>query len=248
MTPSEVWSDLRYRWRAIVSRAAVERELDDELRFHLEREAERYRQSGVPGDEAVRLARLAFGGVERAKEESRDARGTALVESIVQDVRYALRGLRSKPGFTIGVVLTLGLGIGANAAMFGIVDRLFFRPPAFLRDPGTVHRLYEVRERNGNSFGPIQRFPRYLDIARWTTSFSSIVIFTTNRVPVGEREQSRELRVTSASANYWDLFDLKPVIGRLFTTADDEMPTGSPVVVLGYAYWQMQMGGRPDVL
>jgi predicted permease len=248
VTLGELWSDLRYRWRAIVSRGTVERELDDELRFHLEREAERYQQAGVPRDEALRLARLAFGGVERAKEESRDARGTALVESMVQDFRYALRGLRAKPGFTLGVVLTLGLGIGANAAMFGIVDRLFFRPPAFLRDPATVHRLYEVRERKGNSFGPIQRFPRYLDVVRWTTSFSSIVIFTTNRVPVGEREQSRELRVTSASANYWDLFDLKPVIGRFFTKADDKIPTGSPVVVLGYAYWRMQMGGRPDVL
>src|SRR5262249_22521788 len=159
--------------------------------------------------------------------------GTALVETTIQDVRYALRGLRAKPGFTLGVVLTLALGIGANAAMFGIVDRLLFRPPAFLRDPGLVHRVYEVTNREGDSFEPLQRFPRYLDVVRWTTSFSTVAIFATNHIAVGEREQSRELRVTSASANYWDLFDVRPVVGRFFTAADDQIPTGSPVVVLG---------------
>ncbi len=246
---AELWSDLRYRWRALVRRDALERELDDELRFHLEREAERYERDGVPRAEARRRARLAFGGVERAKEASRDARGTVLVESIAQDLKYAARGLRAKPAFTMGVVLTLGLGIGANTAMFDIIDRLLFRPPEFLRDQGQVHRLYEVSNRGGSdSFEPVMRFPRYLDVARWTTSFSSLVIVATNRVAVGENESARELRVTSASSNFWDLFDASPALGRFFTSADDQMPTGSPVVVLGYGYWQTQFGGRADVL
>src|SRR5689334_2394746 len=98
MRLSDVWSDLRYRWRALVNRGAVERELDDELRFHLEHEIERRMREGMSRDEATRFARLAFGGVDRAKEESRDARGTALVESIAQDLRYAIRGLRARPG------------------------------------------------------------------------------------------------------------------------------------------------------
>jgi putative ABC transport system permease protein len=245
---SELWSDVRYRWRALVDHRSLERELDDELRFHLEREAERLERNGLSRDDAVRRARLAFGGVERAKEASRDARGTTLVETTVQDLGYAIRGLRAKPGFTVGVVLTLGLGIGANAAMFGIVDRLLFRPPAFLRDPALVHRVYEVRQDEGDSFAPLSRFPRFLDVARWTSSFSTITAFSTNNVAVGEREESRELRVTSASANYWNLFDVRPVIGRFFTAADDIIPTGSPVVVLGYAYWQTQFGGRADVV
>src|SRR5437868_2960874 len=128
---SELWSDVRYRLRALVRRADVERELDDELRFHLAREAERYEQLGYSRAEAERRARLAFGGVDRAKEESRDGRGTIWLDTVMQDLRYAMRGLRRTPLFAAGVVLTLALGIGANAAMFGIIDELLFRPPAY---------------------------------------------------------------------------------------------------------------------
>jgi len=137
----ELWSDVRYRMRALLRRDSVERELSDEVRFHLERETEKYERMGLSHHDAARRAALAFGGVERAKEASRDNRGTVLLETILQDVRYAIRGLRSKPAFTTGVVLTLGLGIGANAAMFGIVDRLLFRPPPYLRDASSTRRV-----------------------------------------------------------------------------------------------------------
>src|SRR5690242_2452711 len=120
-------SELLFRLRALFRRDAMERELDDELRFHLERETEKLMRLGLSRDDATRQARLTFGGIERIKDDTRDARGIALLETIAQDLRYAARGLRAKPGFTAAVVLTLGLGIGANAAMFGLVDRLMFR-------------------------------------------------------------------------------------------------------------------------
>jgi hypothetical protein len=145
----ELRSDFQYRLRALFRRADVERELTDELCFHLEHEAEKLERMGLSRAEAMRRARLAFGGVEHIKEESRDARGTILLETALQDLRYAVRGLRHKPGFAAGVVLTLGLGIGANAAMFGIVDRLLIRPPAFLRDANRVHRVYQTATYDG---------------------------------------------------------------------------------------------------
>src|SRR6185295_8816607 len=148
---SELWSDIRYRMRALLRRNAVESELDEELRFHIERETGKHEAAGVPRDEAARLARVAFGGVERAKDESRDARGVQWLESAMQDLRYSIRTLRAKPGFTLGVVLTLGLGIGANAAMFGIVDRLLFRAPRFLREADRVHRVYQTATYNGTA-------------------------------------------------------------------------------------------------
>ncbi|HWC45620.1 MAG TPA: permease prefix domain 1-containing protein, partial [Casimicrobiaceae bacterium] len=110
----ELWSDLRYRLRALFRRDALERELEDELSFHIAHEAEKYAMAGVEPNEAWRRARIVFGGVERAKEASRDGRGTAALEMILQDVRYAVRSLRQHRAFSLTVVLMLALGIGAN--------------------------------------------------------------------------------------------------------------------------------------
>src|SRR5205807_7468923 len=103
---SHVLSDIRYRLRALFSRASLEQELDDELRFHVAHEAEKYERQGMSHDAAVRRARLAFGGVEQMKEASRDMRGVARLESIVRDVRFGVRSLASRPAFTLTVIAT----------------------------------------------------------------------------------------------------------------------------------------------
>ena len=246
----ELRSDLRYRVRSLLRRDNVERELADELRFHIERETEKYERMGLSRPDAERRARIAFGGVERAKEASRDGRGTALIEGMRQDLRYAWRGLRSKPAFTAGVVLTLGLGIGANAAMFGIVDRLLFRPPSYLRDASTTHRVYLSWTESGGDSRTERNteFARFLDFRRWTHDFSSVAAFQTRALAVGEATDARERPVTVASANYFDLFDARPVLGRFFTADEDSVPVGKPVAVLGYAFWQTEFGGRADVI
>jgi predicted permease len=246
----ELWSDLRYRMRALLRRDSVERELNDELRFHLERETEKYERMGLSRAEATRRASLAFGGVERAKEASRDGRGTLLLETTLQDLHYSIRGLRSKPAFTVGVVLTLGLGIGANAAMFGIVDRLLYRPPAYLRDASMTHRVYMSQIESGGATRTEHntQFARYLDFLRLTHDFSSIAAFQTRTVAIGEAAEARERPVTVASASYFDLFDARPALGRFFTAREDSVPVGTPVAVLGYAFWQTEFGGRADVI
>src|SRR5206468_2094132 len=163
--------------------------------------------------------------------------------------RYAWRGLRAKPVFTLGIVLTLGLGIGANAAMFGIIDRLLFRTPPYLRDVGHVHRVYLtwVSDRSDRTERQTQ-FARYLDFTRWTHAFESVAAFATWRPAVGDGDAARERPVTAASASYFELFDARPALGRFYTTFDDSVPHGSPVTVLGYAFWQSEFGGRADAL
>jgi predicted permease len=242
-------ADLRFRLRALFNRNALERELDDELRFHLEHEIEKHVRAGMSRADAERTARMAFGGVERIKDDTRDARGLVFVDTMMQDLRYALRGLRASPGFAAAVILTLGLGVGANAAMFGIVDRLLFRPPPALRDAETVHRAYFHTIVGGQQ--DVHRhvsIPRYFDIIRDTRSFSAFAAFQTRVLPIGVGEASRERQVGVASASFFTFFDAPPALGRYFGESDDVVPEGRKVVVLSHDFWRSEFGGRADVI
>ena len=246
---TELWNDLRYRLRALFRRADLERELDEELRFHLERETDKYQRAGMSGADAMRRARIAFGGIDATKEQSRETRGTFVIETIIHDIRYALRGMRARPAFAAGVIVTLALGIGANAGMFGIVDRLLLRPPTFLRDADHVHRVYlrRTRDRVVRTDDGFQ-FPRFLDLVRWSHDFSDAAAFSSRRLAVGDGDAARVRQVVGASASYFDFFDAKPVLGRYYTSAEDSIPLGTPVAVLGFGFWQTEFGGRVDVL
>ncbi len=171
-----------------------------------------------------------------------------LVTDLVREARYVLRTLRRSPGFSATVVLTLGLGIGANAAMLGIVDRLMFRPVACMRDPDGVHRLYWQWHDRGNTVtaeaGP---YTRYLDLRRWTSSFATLAAFADPDLPVLEGRARVERPVAAVSASFFDLFDVRPELGRVFTAAEDEVPRGADVVVLSHGFWKTAFGAR-DVL
>ncbi len=246
---ARLWSEVRYRARAVFRREAMERELDEELQFHLEREAARHRAAGLPAGEALRQARLAFGGVERVKEASRDGRGVRWLERAGQDLRYAARSLRRTPGFTIAVIATLGLGVGINAAMFGIVDRLLFRAPPFLEAPARVHRVYlQYTGRDARRTESTVEYTRYLDLRRTTTQFDLLAGYSVRPLPVGSGPESAELPVATVSATLFEFFSARPALGRFFGPAEDTVPVGAPVVVLGHGFWQARYGGRPDVL
>jgi predicted permease len=246
---SRVWSEVRYRLRALVRRGALDRDLAEELRFHLERETEKLVRAGVPPREARRRARVALGGVERTKEDDRDARGVSWLDVAGRDVRLALRGLARTPGFTAAVVVTLALGIGANAAIFGIADRLMFRAPPYLRDAGRVHRVYlrwtaRGRERVDGTF----EYTRYRDLGRWTTAFEQTAALADRVLAVGTGEDAREVRVDAVSGSFFAFFDARPALGRFFGADEDSVPGGAPVAVLGWTFWQTRYGGRSDVL
>jgi predicted permease len=246
---ARILSELRYRWRALVSRDRMEDELGDELAFHLEQEQRKLEARGVPAEEARRLARLAFGGVDGVREATRDARGVRLFEDTWDDLRIVLRSLRWNRAFTIGVAGALALGIGVNAAMFGVVDRLMFRTPQGLLEAGRVHRVHLrwIQNRQPRTERNMQ-FPRYQDFARTLQTVDRIGAFQVRNVAIGEGEDTREGRVAIVSASYLEFFDAPPVLGRWFTAEEDRPPVGSPVAVVSHAYWLTQFGGRAEVI
>jgi predicted permease len=236
--------------RALFRAYAVDEEMDEEIRLHIEMETEELmRTEGLPFEEARRRAMVAFGGVERTRERHREARGVTWIEHRVQDLRYAFRSLRSRPGFSLAVILTLALGIGANTAMFQVVDQLLFRPPPLMPEAGRVHRVYLRSTFRGvtraTSFIP---YPRFLDLTRDTHSFSRTSIFASRRIAIGTEDEAREMNVAIVSAAFFGMFDAPPALGRYFTAEEDSPPDGTPVAVLGHAFWEQRYGGSRDVL
>ena len=251
MSVSELVSELRFRLRALLSRGAMERELDAELQFHLEQETAKYVGQGMSYDAARRQALLAFGGMNRIKDDTRDARGTAFVNELLRDVRYAARGLRARPGFTAGVVVTLGLGIGVNAAMFGVLDRLLLRAPDYLVDPTRVHRVYVGWTDPGQTRTRYERGLAYLtyrDLSQWSSVFDATAGFNYRQVAIGTGEDVHRGVVTTVTASFFDFFNARPVRGRFFTAAEDSPSRPASVAVLAYGYWQSRYAGRSDVI
>jgi putative ABC transport system permease protein len=225
-------------------RDKLETELRDELDFHrssLERDAR-------PAQDAVSV-RQRMGNTTRAIEESRERWSIPWLDQLQQDVRYSVRGLRRSPGFTFGVVATLALGIGANAAMFGVVDRLMFRPYPMMIDPETVHRVYlRWTERETQRTTANFEYKRYLDLQGWTSSFSEFAAFFPTTESVGKGAATRERQIAAVSASYFGFFDARPALGRFFTRDEDVTPVGATVAVLSHGFWQSEFGERADVI
>src|SRR5437762_12776294 len=171
------------------------------------------------------------------------------MDILLQDLRYSLRTLKKSPGFTLGVVLTLALGIGANVTMFSVVDRMLFRPPPLLHDPAGTHRVYLAQTYRGKeqASGYLQ-YARYVDLTSWTTAFARTAAFTEQDLALGVGTEAREVRVGIVSAGFFGFFDAPPALGRYFTAAEDSPPNGTAVAVLAYAFLQARYGGRREAL
>ena len=239
-----LWHELQSWIRATAGRARLESEMDAELRFHMEAYAEDLQRKGVTRDEAMRRARIEFGGVERAKEECRDARGISFLETLLQDLRYGVRALLKSPGFTTIAVLTLALGIGANTAIFNVVNATLLQPLP-VREGGRLVVIWINNLEHGWSrIGPAGQ--DYLDWKEQSTSFDDLFMFehgTGTVTAPGEPEQVGGLRVTT---NFGDFFGIKPVVGRTFRP--EEGAGRHNYAILGYRYWQRRFSGDRSVV
>jgi len=242
-----VFASLRSVVWAVFHRSLVENEVEEELRAHIQDRANDLERSGVPGAEAERRARLEFGGYQKFKEECREAQGTHFVESLLQDIRFAFRMLRKSPGFTLIAVLTLALGIGANTAIFSIVDCLVLRPLPVER-PGQV--VFLTSARKGNSASTAFSYPDFSDIQKQTANvfsdFSAFGMFLTDGLAVNG--QSQPMWSNYVTGDFFGLLGLKPALGRLILPSEGSVAGADPVVVLSYAYWQSRFNGDPGVI
>ena len=226
----------------------LERELDRELAFHLEEHARRLREAGLSPAEARRQARMALGGVELVKEEARDARGTRWISEWWVDVRYAARGLRRAPGFAAAAILTLAIGIGANTAVFAVVDALLLRPLPVER-PDQLRLLHRAgaddRDERGNRFSAAE----FLELREATAPSARLTAFTpTFRLytTIGDLPEmaSGEL----VGGGWFFLLGAEPALGRLIDAADDLGATATPVAVLSHAFWSRRFGRDSAVI
>jgi predicted permease len=243
---------------AVRRRAQLARDVDDEIAFHLEARAAQLVARSMAPDAARAEALRRFGDVDAARHTlnrsatRREARMhfRELVANRWQDVRYAARGIRRSPGFAAAVIVTLALGIGANATMFGVVDRLLLRPPSGVRAPNEVNRVYLTTANGfqGLQLGSNQSYRRYQDLVQHVRTTSDIAAHYERQSVFGLGEGARQERVSLVTGSFWPLVGVRPVLGRFFDESEDRLPRGTPVAVLGYGYWESQFGGRRDVL
>lgn len=225
------------RLRALLLRARLDRELDEEMRFHLERQIDLNVSGGMSPAEARYAALRSFSGVEQAREQCREARGVRLFEDLRQDLRYGLHMLRKNPGFTLVAVLSLGLGIGLNTTVFSFVNSVMFRPLS-LPDAG---RLVRIQDDNLPAFSDYLAFRDRADV------FTGLAAYNFDNFNLLSGALSGRVGVVKVSGNYFEVLKVSMALGRSFSPEEDK-PGGHPVAVLSYGLWQSRFGGDPEIV
>jgi predicted permease len=242
-----VFNDLRYRWRSLVRREAVEADMNEELQEHFDRQVEKHLKDGVTREEAIRLARLEFGGDEQLKEECREARGTHLIESFVQDIRYALRILARTPVITCVAILSLALGIGANTAIFSLIDSVMLR----MLPVEKPEELVQVRMRNPQSgngeANPTFTNPIWEQLRDHQDVFSGVFAWGETQFDLAQGGTVQRANGIFASGGYFATLGVRPAAGRLLGESDDR-PGCAGAAVLSYGFWQEHFAGAQNAV
>jgi predicted permease len=233
------------RLRSLFRRGQVEAELNEELRYHLERQIEVNTAAGMSVEEARYAALRAMHGLDQRKEECRDMRRVRLIEDLWRDFRFSLRSLLKRPGFTAIALLALALGIGANTAIFSLVNAVILQPLPY-RDPDRLISIYGTRNRSSQgSVGPTD----FLDYRSQNKTFEQFAASGSMMLPMnltGSGEPER-LNASIITGNYFDTFGVRPALGRGFSLENEK--TGQDhVTVLSHAFWQTRFGGDPNIV
>ena len=240
-----LWRSLSIRIRALFDRSALNQELDEEVRFHIEQETRANIARGMKPEEAARQARMDFGGEQGVKEEFRSVRGDSLVESALQDARFGLRMLRRNPAFAAVAAVTLALGLGANTAMFSVIDAVLLRSLPY-SDPDRIVRIIDSNPTRG-----FPRFsssaPNFLDWRAQAQSYSSMGAVVPRTLTISGSGDAERLNALFATPDVFAVFGVQPALGRTFTA--EEGTTGhEKVVVLSFHLWQQRFGSDRKML
>jgi predicted permease len=235
------------RLRALVRRRRKTRDIEDELAFHLAMRQADHERDGRAAEDARLAARRQFGNPTLLKEQTRDMWTFASFESLVQDSRYALRTLWKSPGFSVVATLVLAIGIGANTAMFSLIDAMLLRGVPYPDAERLVVLIGNVRraaavERRGNSF------PDHADWRANSSSFDDIAAYTQTNVILASFDEPERIAAEAVSAGYFDILGVSPQHGRVFARHEDEVPNRDFVVVLSDALWRRRFGADPSIV
>ncbi len=239
---------LRLRLRSLFFRRNVDRELEAELRFHFDQFVEENVVAGVAPDEARRLALLKIGGITQFQEECRDMRRVSYIDDLVRDLRYAVRNLCRSPGFATLAVLIMALGIGANTAVFSVVNAVLLKPLSY-RDPDRIVTLSNLSRSREAPTG-LSKQVSIPDVQDWqdqSSSFEAMAYYFSRETAVILSSTAEYARVTSVSPDFFRVFAVEPLVGRSFTAEEMKRDAGGAAMI-SYTYWQSHFGGDPHAL
>jgi predicted permease len=238
-------SDLRYRMRALFYRKQVDAEMDEELAYHLDRETEKYRRGGARQEEAMRQARMALAGPEQVRQQCREGRGITAWEQLAKDLRYGLRILKKSPGVTAMILLSLGIGIGANTAIFSVTNTLLLKPLPYPH-PDRLAILWL----RSPAIGIPQDWPspgQYHDIRTQNHVFDQTALAIDDSYTLTGVEKTQKVDAIEASSSLLPMLGAKPLLGRTFLPEEDR-PGQPESVVLTYGLWKRTFGGDPGIV
>jgi putative ABC transport system permease protein len=228
--------------RALFRKSLIEEDLDQEILYHLNKDIERNVRRGLTPEDARRAALRGFGGVEQVKEESRDARGISFFEDLLRDIRLASRRMRKNPALSAAILITLGLGIGATTAIFGIVNSVLLQPLPY-KNPNRLVLIWSNNLKRGDGRGPVSAAD-FLDWRSMTSSLSEVAAFHSQQYNLDLGLGAERVGGVNASGNLFSMLGVSPLIGRALSP-DDDSPNSPKVAVISYGLWQRQFGASP---